>query len=124
MIATRSRPLPAAAAGKAPTAATPTAPLSTSRRVTRGVSMARSAGLPDLAWVASGFRGEEVDEQLVHALGLVVVHPVGRVRQALDPLEVGHVLLVRLGELGPEVPVALAPDDHGGCRDGEHGLLR
>ena len=68
--------------------------------------------------------GEEVDEQLVHALGLVVVDPVGRVGQALDPVEVGHVLVVRLGELGAEVAVALPPDDQGGRRDGADLLLR
>ena len=74
------------------------------------------------AWLLSG---EEVDEQLVHALGLVVVDPVGRVGQALDPVEVGHVLVVRLGELGAEVAIALPPDDQGGRRDGAKlALLR
>ena len=43
--------------------------------------------------------GEEVDEQIVHALGLIVVDPVARVGQALDAVEVGHVLLVRLASL-------------------------
>ena len=66
--------------------------------------------------------GEEVDEQLVDALGLVVMHPVGRVGQALDT-EVGHVLVVRLGQLGAEVAVALPPDDQGARRDGTDLLL-
>ena len=75
--------------------------------------------------VAPAAGGEEVDEQLVHALGLVVVDPVGRVGQALDPVEVGHVLVVRLGELGAEVAIALPPDDQGGRRDGAKlALLR
>ena len=43
-------------------------------------------------------RGEEVDEQLVDALGLVVVDPVRGVGQALDAVEVGHVVVVGLGE--------------------------
>ena len=42
-------------------------------------------------------RGEELGEQLVHALVLVVMHPVRRVRQALDAGQVGHVFVVRLG---------------------------
>src|SRR6187399_672621 len=63
-------------------------------------------------------RSEEVDEQLVDALGLVVVDPVRGVGQALDAVEVGHVVGVGLGERGPEVAVALAPDDEGGRRDG------
>ena len=45
-------------------------------------------------------RSEEVDEQLVDALGLVVVDPVRRVGQALDAVEVGDVLVVGLGETG------------------------
>ena len=62
--------------------------------------------------------GEEVDEQLVDALGLVVVDPVRGVGQALDAVEVGHVVVVGLGERRAEVAVALAPDDEGGRRDG------
>ena len=42
------------------------------------------------AWGRSG-RSEEVDEQLVHALGLVVVDPMRGVGQAFDTIEVGHV---------------------------------
>src|ERR1700710_2524467 len=61
---------------------------------------------------------EEIDEQLVDALGLVVVDPVRGVGQALDAVEVGHVVVVRLGERGTEVAVAFAPDDEGGRRDG------
>src|SRR6187551_3022736 len=55
--------------------------------------------------------GEEVDEQLVDAISLVVVHPVRRVGKSLDPVEVGHVVGVRLGEIGAEVGIALPPDD-------------
>ena len=62
--------------------------------------------------------GEEVDQQLVDAFGLVVVDPVRCVGQTLDALEVGHVVVVRLGERGAEVAVALAPDDEGGRSDG------
>jgi hypothetical protein len=50
-----------------------------------------------LGWAGGG---EEVDEQLCDALGLVVVDPVRRVGQALDAVEVGDVLL--------EVPHAAA----------------
>ena len=53
--------------------------------------------------------GEEVDQQLVDALGLVVVDPVRGVGQALDAVEVGHVVVVGLGERGAEVAVALRP---------------
>ena len=41
--------------------------------------------------------GEEVDEQLIDALGLVMVHPVRRVGQAFHAVEVGHVFAVGLG---------------------------
>ena len=62
-------------------------------------------------------RGEEVDEQLVDALGLVVVDPVRRVGQALDAVEVRHVLRVRFRQIRTEVAVLLAPDDEGRGRD-------
>jgi hypothetical protein len=58
--------------------------------------------------------GEEVDEQLVDAFSLVVVDPVRRVGQALDAVEVGHVVVVGLGEFWAEVAIALPPDDQGG----------
>ena len=48
------------------------------------------------------------------ALGLVLVHPVRRLRQAHHALEVGHVDALRLGELGAQVAIALAPDHE--CR--------
>jgi len=41
--------------------------------------------------------GEEVDQQLVDAFTLVVMHPVRRVGQALDAVEVGYVIVVGLG---------------------------
>ena len=52
---------------------------------------------------------EEVDQQLVDALGLVVVDPVRGVGQALDAVEVGHVVVVGLGERRAEVAVAFRP---------------
>src|SRR5439155_22964125 len=54
--------------------------------------------------------GEEVDKQLVDAFGLVVMHPVRRVGQALHAVEVGYVVAVGLGEVGAEVGIALPPD--------------
>ena len=50
-----------------------------------------------------GGRREEVDEQLVDAFSLVVMHPVRRVGQALHAVEVGYVIAVGLGEFGAEV---------------------
>jgi hypothetical protein len=41
--------------------------------------------------------GEKVDEQLVDALMLVVMHPMGCVGQALDVVEVGYVIVLGLG---------------------------
>jgi hypothetical protein len=58
--------------------------------------------------------GEEVDEQLVDTFSLVVMHPMRRLGQALDAVEVGHVSAVGLGELWAEVAIALPPDDQGG----------
>src|SRR5262245_2042303 len=59
----------------------------------------------------------EVDEPLRDLLGLVVMDPMRGVGQALDPLEVGHIVADGLGQLGAEVPIALAPDDQCGRRD-------
>jgi hypothetical protein len=42
--------------------------------------------------------GEEFGEQLVDALGLVVVDPVGGAGPALDAVQVGHVVVLGLGE--------------------------
>jgi hypothetical protein len=58
--------------------------------------------------------GEEVDEQLVDAFSLVVMHPMRRVGQALDAIQVGHVSAVGLGELWAKVAIALPPDDQCG----------
>ena len=44
-----------------------------------------------------------------NALGLVVVHPVRGVGQALDAVQVGYVVVVGFGEFGAEVVIALAP---------------
>ena len=54
---------------------------------------------PPSPWSVPGWQGggEEVDEQLVDALRLVVMHPVRRVGQALDAVEVGYVVVVGLG---------------------------
>jgi len=59
----------------------------------------------------SSLLGEEVDEQSIDAFGLIMMNPVGRVRQELDAVEVGHVFAVGLREFGAEVGVALPPDD-------------
>ena len=67
--------------------------------------------------VAPMSRGEEVDEQLVDAFGLVVMHPVGRVGEALHAVEVGHVFAVRLGEVRAEVGILLSPDHERRRRD-------
>jgi hypothetical protein len=48
---------------------------------------------------------------LVDAFSLVVMHPVRRIRQALDPVEVGYVIVIGLGEFGAQVGIALPPDD-------------
>jgi hypothetical protein len=42
--------------------------------------------------------GEKVDQQLVDAFTLVVMHPVRRVGQALDAIEVGYVTVVGFRE--------------------------
>ena len=47
--------------------------------------------------------GEKVDEQLVNAFSLVVVHPVRGVGQALYAVEIGHVVVMWLGEVRAEV---------------------
>ena len=82
-------------------------------------SPARAPGTRRSPWSVPGWPGggEEVDEQLVDALSLVVVHPVRGVGQPLDAVEVGHVVVVGLGEFLAEVAIALAPDDQGGGRD-------
>ena len=41
---------------------------------------------------------EEVGQQLVDALGLVVMNPVRGVGQALDAVEIGYVVVLGLGE--------------------------
>ena len=61
-----------------------------------------------LGWAGSG---EEVDKQLVDAFSFVVMHPMRRFGQAFHAVEVGHVIAVGLGEVGPEVGIALPPDD-------------
>jgi hypothetical protein len=58
-----------------------------------------SQGLTRRHSVALGWfgGGEEVDEQLCDALGLVVMHPVRGAEQALNTVQVGHVVVVGLG---------------------------
>src|SRR5919201_1921347 len=66
-------------------------------------------------------RGEEVDKQFVDAFGLVVMHPVRRVGQALHAVEVGHIVALGLGEVGAEVGIALPPDHQ--CRRRDRAKL-
>jgi len=47
-----------------------------------------------LSWQGGG---EEVDEQLVNALGLVVMDPMRGVGKALDAIEVGHIVMFGFG---------------------------
>jgi len=67
--------------------------------------------------VVLGWWGEEVDEQLVDAFGLVVMHPMRRLGQAFDTVQVGHVVVVGFGEFWAEVAITLPPDDQGGRRE-------
>jgi hypothetical protein len=60
------------------------------------------------------FSGEEVDEQLIHAFGLIVMDPMGRVGKALDAVEMRHVRAVGLREFGAEVRIAVPPDHQRG----------
>ena len=50
-------------------------------------------------WSVPGWQGggEKVDQQLVDALRLVVMDPVRGVGQALDAIEVGHIVVAGLG---------------------------
>src|SRR3954454_21683774 len=74
---------------------------------------ARMLGVTCVADICSPSGREEVDEQLVDAFGRVVVDPVRGVGQALDAVEVGDVLAMRLGEIRAEVAILLAPDHQG-----------
>src|SRR5262249_23966023 len=65
---------------------------------------------------------EEVDQQLVDALRLVVVHPVRCVGQALHAVEVGDVVVLGLREVGAEVGILLTPDDQ--CLSRQRTKLR
>ena len=62
-------------------------------------SSTRAPGARRSPWSVPGWQGggEKVDEQLVDALSLVVMDPVRGVGQALDAVEVGHVVVVGLG---------------------------
>ena len=62
-------------------------------------SWTRAPGTRRSPWSVLGGQGggEKVDEQLVDAFVLVVMDPVRGVGQALDAVEVGHVVVVRLG---------------------------
>src|SRR5215469_3016473 len=62
--------------------------------------------------------GEKVGEQLVDALRRVVMHPVRGAGQALDAVEVGHVVVLGLGQVFAEIAIALTPDDQRGRLDG------
>jgi hypothetical protein len=60
---------------------------------------ARAPGARRSPWsvLARLGRGEKVGEQLGDALSLVMMDPVRGVGQALDAVEVGHVVVLRLG---------------------------
>ena len=51
--------------------------------------------------------GEKVGDELGDARSLVVVNPVRGVGQALDAVEVGHVVVIGFGEFRPDVFIAL-----------------
>src|SRR5215467_12075781 len=72
---------------------------------------ATRASRPSSADLAGGCEREKVCEQLRDALRLVVVHPMRRVGQALDMVQVWNVIAIGLGQLGAEVAVVLPPDD-------------
>src|SRR4029077_13561632 len=78
-------------------------------------SRLRKDARPSLQCLFRG--GEEVAKQLVDAFSLVVMDPVRCARQALDAVEVGHIVVVGLGEIRAEVLIVLAPDDQCGRRD-------
>jgi hypothetical protein len=70
--------------------------------------VAAAAGKPVAAEMANviprrsavlGWQGgrEEIDEQLGDALSVVVMDPMRRAGQALDAVEVGHIVVVGLG---------------------------
>jgi hypothetical protein len=61
------------------------------------VARVESLGRRRLAVLGWAGGGEEVGEQLCDALSLVVVDPMRGVGQALDAVEVGHVVAVGLG---------------------------
>ena len=65
---------------------------------TRSVRYRFLSGSSDIHLLLGWFSGgEEVDEQLCDALGRVVMHPVRGAEQALDAVQVGHVVVVGLG---------------------------
>src|ERR1700760_4744750 len=65
------------------------------------ISVSRGMGSFSLAGQTG--RGEEIDEQLRDAIGLVVVDPVRGIGQALDAIEVRYVVVVGLGQIFTEV---------------------
>ena len=66
-------------------------------RTTLSASRSSGARRSLLSVLARLGRGEKVGEQLCDALGRVVMHPVRRAEQALDAVQVGHVVVVGLG---------------------------
>src|SRR3954451_17959264 len=90
---------------------------SMSSESSKPTSNARMVGVTCVADIRSPSGREEVDEQLIDALGCVVVDPVRGVGQALDAVDVGDVLGLGLGEIRAEVAVLLAPDDEARRRD-------
>ena len=89
---------------------------SKSRSISVGLRKCRATILDPGTFARSGASplartcgGEEVDQQLVDAFTLVVMHPVRRVGQTLDAVEVRYIIVLGLGEVGAEVGIALAP---------------
>src|SRR4051812_9908100 len=80
-------------------------------------SNARMVGVTCVADICSPSGREEVDEQLIDALGGVVVDPMRGVGQALDAVEVGYVVVVGLRQFWAKVMILLPPDDQCGCLD-------
>jgi hypothetical protein len=69
------------------------------------------------------FAGEEIEQQLVHALGLLLVHPMTAPRYVFDAKRAGEQRLHPVGQLLPERDVVLRPDDECRRRDPHVGPI-
>ena len=74
---------------------------SASGNSTRNGRISVSLGMESFTFASRKGRGEEVDEQLRDAIGLVMVDPVRGIGQALDAVEVRYVVVVGLGQVSP-----------------------